>query len=229
MGMDDARDEAARLLSRGGPLDALGEIKRLAGAEGGEGDDARFREAYVLGLARARAGEWDEALLYLEQVVTGEPASERGRQCRMALAYVYAMTGRFRLAEYEVRKLMESGARSSQLMAFLGYAAWAQGRADEAIGKYGKALELDPENANALNGLGYALACEGREPAKAMTCCRKAVDKKPDNAAYLDSLGWAYYKLGYVEEARDYLGRALARAPDEPEIQTHVRAVESGR
>lgn len=222
MGMDGARDDLARLLPGDGTAGAS--------AEGGRDvEDARFAKAYVLGLERARAEEWDEALLYLEQVVTGEPASERGKQCRMALAYVYAMTGRFRLAEYEVRKLMEAGAQSAQLLAFMGYAAWAQGRADEAIASYGKAVALDPENANALNGLGYALACEGREPAKALTCCRKAVDKKPDNPAYLDSLGWAYYRLGYFEEARDYLGRALARAPDEPEIQSHARSAESGR
>jgi Flp pilus assembly protein TadD len=221
MGMDDARDDIARLFGGEGQGGASPEAE-------GAGGDERFRLAYAVGLEKARSGEWDEALLYLEQVVTGEPGSERGKQCRMALAYVYAMTGRFRLAEYEVGKLMESGAESAQLWAFLGYAAWAQGRADEAIDKYGKAVALDPENPNALNGLGYALACEGREPAKALTCCRKAVDKKPVNPAYLDSLGWAYYRLGYVEEARDYLGRALARAPDEPEIQSHARTVESG-
>ena len=210
MGMDDPRGGAASFLR-----------------EGPEGD-ARFAEAYKLGLERARASDWDAALLYLEQVVPGDPGSERGRQCRMALAYVYAMTGRFRLAEYEVRKLMEAGVESAQLSAFLGYAAWEQGRADEAIERYRKALDMDPENANALNGLGYTLACEGRDGARALTCCRKAVDMKPDNPAYLDSLGWAYYKLGYVEEARDYLGRALARAPDEPEIKAHARAVEEG-
>jgi Tfp pilus assembly protein PilF len=225
MGMDEARDDFARLLPGGGAADALGDASASGERAGG---DERFARAYVIGLERARAAEWDEALLYLEQVVTGEGGTERGKQCRMALAYVYAMTGRFRLAEYEVRKLMESGIESAQLLAFMGYAAWAQGRADEAIDKYSRAVALDPENPNALNGLGYALACEGREPAKALTCCRKAVDKKPENPAYLDSLGWAYYRLGYVAEARDYLGRALARAPDEEEIQSHARAVESG-
>jgi Flp pilus assembly protein TadD len=191
-------------------------------------DESRLREAYLIGLERTREGEWDEALLYLEQVVTGEPDTERGRQCRMALAYVYAMTGRFRLAEYEVRKLMEAGVESVQLFAFQGYAAWAQGRPDEAIDLYEKALALDPENPNALNGLGYILACAGRDSARALTCCRKAVDKKPENPAYLDSLGWAYYRLGFIEDARTYLGRALARAPAEPEILAHVRAVENG-
>ncbi len=210
MGMDDPRDGKASFLQEG-PV-----------------DDARFREAYRIGLERARKSEWDEALLYLEQVVTGDPDSERGRQCRMALAYAYAMTGRFRLAEYEVRKLMEAGVESAQLSAFLGYAAWEQGRADEAIERYRQAIALDPENANALNGLGYTLACEGKDGARALTCCRKAVDLKPENPAYLDSLGWAYYKLGYVEEARSYLARALARAPDEPEIMAHARAVEDG-
>jgi tetratricopeptide (TPR) repeat protein len=221
MGMDDPRQEAAGLFRD--------EEDRLDTPDGpASRDETRMREAYLIGLERTREGEWDEALLYLEQVVTGEPETERGRQCRMALAYVYAMTGRFRLAEYEVRKLMEAGVESVQLYAFQGYAAWAQGRPDEAIRLYEKALELDPDNANALNGLGYVLACEGRDSARALTCCRKAVDKKPENPAYLDSLGWAYYRLGFIEEARTYLGRALARAPDESEILAHVRALENG-
>lgn len=221
MGMDDPRQEAEGLFRD--------EENRLDTPDGpASRDETRMREAYLIGLERTREGEWDEALLYLEQVVTGEPETERGRQCRMALAYVYAMTGRFRLAEYEVRKLMEAGVESVQLYAFQGYAAWAQGRPDEAIRLYEKALELDPDNANALNGLGYVLACEGRDSARALTCCRKAVDKKPENPAYLDSLGWAYYRLGFIEEARTYLGRALARAPDESEILAHVRALENG-
>ena len=103
-----------------------------------------------------RLGEWDDALLYLEQVVTGGLDPARDGQCRMALAYVYSVTGRHRLAEYELEKLSGTGVETVQVFAFLGYSAWAQGRPDEAPRWYAKALELDPENANALNGMGYS-------------------------------------------------------------------------
>jgi len=54
--------------------------------------------------------------LYLEQVVTGGLDHARDSQCRMALAYVYSVTGRHRLAEYELERLRESGYESVQSM-----------------------------------------------------------------------------------------------------------------
>jgi Flp pilus assembly protein TadD len=53
------------------------------------------------------------------------------------------------------------------------------------------------------------------------------VDKKPDNPAYLDSLAWAYFRLGFLAEARDYIQRAFALAPQEAEIREHARAISS--
>ncbi len=73
--------------------------------------------------------------------------------------------------------------------------------------------------------MGYILACEGRDGARALTLCRKAVDKRPDNPAYLDSLAWAYFRLGFLEEARDHIHRALVLAPQEAEIREHARAI----
>ncbi|MDA8427179.1 MAG: tetratricopeptide repeat protein [Treponema sp.] len=181
--------------------------------------------AYFLGLCHARLEHWDEALLYLEQVVTAEVDIMRIYQCRLALAYVYALTGRYRLADYELGRLTDTGFGSVQVFSFLGYTAWAQNKIDEAIDYYAKALELDVENGTALNGMGYLLACEGRDGARALTLCRKAVDKNPGNSAYLDSLAWAYYRLGFLDEARDYIHRALVIAPQETEIREHARAI----
>ncbi len=82
------------------------------------------------GSATRGSAEWDDALLYLEQVVTGGLDSARERQCRLALAYVYTVTGRHKLAEYELERLRESGDESAQVCAFLGYSAWAQGKLD---------------------------------------------------------------------------------------------------
>lgn len=212
--------QAMRLYSE---RDWKGALEALAGVDSTDANHLDL--AYLLGLCHARLGDWDEALLFLEQVVTAEDDFMRVSQCRLALAYVYSMTGRSRLAEYELNRLVKAGFRSVQVLSALGHALWKQGKAEEALSCYSSALELDPESANALNGLGYVLACIGKDAARALTCCRKAVDHMPDNAAYLDSLGWAYSRLGFEAEAKDYLSRALALAPGEDEIREHARAL----
>ena len=65
-----------------------------------------------------------------------------------------------------------------------------------------KALDLDARNANALNSLGFILAEEKLDPARAVTLCRQAVDIAPRNPAYLDSLGWALFQQGGLDEAK---------------------------
>ncbi|MGO8694564.1 MAG: tetratricopeptide repeat protein [Rectinemataceae bacterium] len=218
--MEETLKEAARLYSErnwAGTLEALRDVDST--------EKNHLDLAYLLGLCHARLEHWDEALLYLEQVVTAEFDIMRVYQCRLALAYAYTVTGRYRLADYELGRLAETGFESIQVLSSLGYSAWAQNRPDVALGYYGKALEIDAENATALNGMGYILACEGRDGARALTLCRKAVDKRPDNPAYLDSLAWAYFRLGFLEEARDHIHRALVLAPQEAEIREHARAI----
>ncbi|HTX71755.1 MAG TPA: tetratricopeptide repeat protein [Rectinemataceae bacterium] len=216
------REAAQRYAERDwvGAMDALRDVEST--------ESNHLELAYLLGLCHARLEQWDEALLYLEQVVTAGSDLMRIYQCRLALAYVYTVTARHRLAEYELGRLVESGLESAQVFAALGYAAWAQGRQEEALRRYARALELEPENATALNGMGYVLACEGRDGARALTYCRKAVDKKPDSPAYLDSLAWAYHMLGFADEARDLIRRALDLAPEETEIREHARVISSG-
>jgi len=221
--MDEAMNEASRLVAT---QDWLGALDVLRGVEPDPAN--QFEIAYLFGICHARLGNWDSSLLYLEQVVTGGLDPVRDGQCRMALAYVYTITGRHRLAEYELKKLRDTGFESVQVYSFLGYTAWAQDRADESQRWYSKALELDGENANALNGLGYVLACGAKEGARALTFCRKAVDKAPENPAYRDSLAWAYFKLGFMEEARTHIRLALNLAPNATLIREHARVIEQG-
>lgn len=220
--MEESLKEA---LSRYSERDWAGTLEALRNVDSTEMNHLDL--AYLLGLCHARLAHWDEALLFLEQVVTAEADLMRVYQCRLALAYVYTLTGRFRLADYELGRLAGTGFGSAQVFSFLGYTAWAQDKMDEALGHYAKALELDGESATALNGLGYLLACEGRDGARALTLCRKAVDKNPENPAYLDSLAWAYYRLGFIDEARDYIRRAISLAPQEAEIREHARTISS--
>ena len=181
--------------------------------------------AYYLGLCYTKLERFDDALLYLEQVVTGGQDPLRTYQCRMTLAYIYAITKRSKMAEFELKRLANSGFESAQLYTTLAYAAWIQKRHKQAVEYYEKALDLDATNATALNGLGYVLVDTDMDLIRGLRCCRKAVDLKPQNPVYQDSLGWAYYKNGEVLEARTWLRRAMESAPHQQEIKEHFKIV----
>ncbi|MDR2101673.1 MAG: tetratricopeptide repeat protein [Treponema sp.] len=181
--------------------------------------------AYYLGLCYTKLEQYDEALLYLEQVVTAGGDPLRVYQCRMALAYIYVKTRRAKMAEFELNRLVSGGFESAQLYTTLAYAAWTQNQFKRAIELYEKALELDENNTTAMNGLGYILVDTGMDVPRGFRYCRRAVDRKPQSAAYLDSLGWAYFKSGERSEARTWLRRALDLAPQDREVRNHMRTV----
>ncbi|HKL86179.1 MAG TPA: tetratricopeptide repeat protein [Treponemataceae bacterium] len=188
--------------------------------------------AYYIGLCYARLDRNDDSLVYLEQVVTADTDLARVFQCRLLLAVIYTRTGRMRLADFELRKIIDSGYESVQVFCSLGYIAYEHGDIEAAIEWYDKSLSLDPSNATALNGLGYVLADTGKDLTRALTFCKKAVDADHENPAYLDSLGWVYYKLGLFPEAKTHTRRAKEYAPNNKIIVGHlddiIKAIFSG-
>ncbi|MDR2535869.1 MAG: tetratricopeptide repeat protein [Treponema sp.] len=181
--------------------------------------------AYYLGLCYTKLEQFDEALLYLEQVVTGTQNAMRMYQCRITLAYIYVITKRSKMAESELARLAETGFESVQLYTILAYTAWADRQYQKAVDLYKKALQLDNNNATAINGLGYILVDTAMDPQNGLLFCKKAVDINPKNPSYLDSLGWAYFKTGNHKEAVNWLRRALDLAPQQKEIRNHIKIV----
>jgi Flp pilus assembly protein TadD len=85
-----------------------------------------------------------------------------------------------------------------------------------------KALELSPNESPVLNYLGYTWVDQNQNLKTAMDYIRKAVKLKPDDGYYVDSLGWAYYRLGNLESAVEQLERAVELKPDDPVINDHL-------
>jgi Flp pilus assembly protein TadD len=85
-------------------------------------------------------------------------------------------------------------------------------------------IENDPDNAMALNALGYTLTDLTDRHAEAEVLIRRAHELQPDDPAILDSLGWVKYRLGDLEAALGYLRRAYAAFPD-PEVAAHLGEV----
>ena len=85
-----------------------------------------------------------------------------------------------------------------------------------------KAIELDPEQASTLNYLGYSYVDQGLNLEKALAMIEKAVRLKPDDGYIVDSLGWAYYKLGRFEDAVKQLERAVELKANDTVINDHL-------
>ncbi len=85
-----------------------------------------------------------------------------------------------------------------------------------------KVLELFPDHPEALNYIGYTWADRNMKLETALKYIKKAVELKPDNGYILDSLGWVYYRLGRLAEARDELEKALKLTADDANIHDHL-------
>ncbi|NMZ58590.1 tetratricopeptide repeat protein [Pseudomonas nitroreducens] len=85
-------------------------------------------------------------------------------------------------------------------------------------------IQREPDNAMALNALGYTLADRTTRYSEARDLIQKAHSLNPDDPAILDSLGWVNYRLGNLSEAETYLRKALERFPDH-EVAAHLGEV----
>ena len=96
------------------------------------------------------------------------------------------------------------------------------GRGTDAERVLRQIVAAEPTNANALNYLGYLLATRGEQLDEAITLVQRALEAEPENGAYLDSLGWAYYRRGDLGDAEKYLVAAAKQLPENSEIQDHL-------
>ena len=85
-----------------------------------------------------------------------------------------------------------------------------------------KALKLYPDQPHVLNYLGYSWVDQGINLDEGMRMIRRAVEQRPDDGYIVDSLGWAYYRLGNYDEAVKHLERAVELKPDDPTINDHL-------
>lgn len=83
-------------------------------------------------------------------------------------------------------------------------------------------LDMEPSNAEALNYLGYLLANRGRSLDEAVRLVERALVAEPGNPAYLDSLGWAHFRRGNLDEAEKYLSPAAQQLPRNAVVQDHL-------
>jgi tetratricopeptide (TPR) repeat protein len=92
----------------------------------------------------------------------------------------------------------------------------------KSVEKMRTVLEANPANTAAMNFIGYTLADHGGDLDEAEKLVKRALDTRPDSAAYLDSMGWVLYKRGEFDKAVEFLDRAVTEAPDEATLLEHL-------
>jgi tetratricopeptide (TPR) repeat protein len=90
-----------------------------------------------------------------------------------------------------------------------------------AEGEFRKVLSVSPDHAGALNYLGYMLTDRNVRLNEALSMIQKALSRDPNNGAYLDSLGWVYFRMGRFQEAEEQIRRAVDLVPGDPTMFDH--------
>jgi len=96
------------------------------------------------------------------------------------------------------------------------------GKGEQAAALLRGIIEIDANNHQALNYLGYMLAEQGRDLVEAQGLIERAVALAPDNGAYLDSLGWVLFRSGRAAEALEPLSRAGELLAGDPTVREHL-------
>src|SRR5260370_15818448 len=93
---------------------------------------------------------------------------------------------------------------------------------DRAEDQFKKALAVNPKNASVLNYDGYMLDDLAQRLDEAADLVQRALKEEPYNGAYLDSMGWIYYKQNKLTEAEATLHKAVERDSHDPTIHSHL-------
>jgi tetratricopeptide (TPR) repeat protein len=176
----------------------------------------------VLASQQADMGDADKALKDVHAMLKGDADD---RQVYIALAQMNTRLRRFPDAEQALDKAEQLSTKieDKEYVWFLRGSTFERDkRYPEAEEQFKKVLASDPEHASTLNYLGYMLADQNMKLEEALGYIKRAVDLDPANGAYLDSLGWAYFRLGKYEQAEDNLLKASQKINTDPTVHDHL-------
>ena len=194
-----------------------------------------WTQAKAFAAADAQEPEWTAAAAEFEYRTGAEKSADaklealaaKGELAQMlAVADVYARLKRFDAAARVARAATAKFPESTDAQFRLGSSLERAGTTQEAETIFLKLLEERPNDAATQNYLGYMWADSGVELERAKQLLEKAVAREPRNPAYLDSLGWLYFRMGRIDSAEKNLREAARREPTDPTIVEHLGDLE---
>lgn len=169
----------------------------------------------------ADMGKTDQAIAETRKLLDGK----NDRETHLALAQIYEKAKNWTEMGKELdaaEKLSSSKDEQETIHFMRGSMYERQKNYDAAEAEFRKVLEINPDNASALNYFGYMLADRNVRLQEAKDLIQKAVDRDPNNGAYLDSLGWVYYRMNRLDEAEKNLRRSAELMSKDPTVHDHL-------
>jgi tetratricopeptide (TPR) repeat protein len=183
-------------------------------------DDRELR--MVLDAQLADTGDPDKPIADVRSLLKGKPED---RDVYVRLAIMYSRVKRYNDAEEALNKAEQLSTKpeDKEYVYFLrGDTYEHEKKYEDAEAEFKKVLAANPQSAVTLNYLGYMNADRGVQLDESLAQIKEAVSLDPTNGAYLDSLGWAYFKLGKYDLAEESLNKASLRMGTDPTVQDHL-------
>jgi len=175
------------------------------------------------GLCLDQLDRVDEAASHVKRVVDKNPAN---LDAVMALGNIYRAHNRFAEAadaySRGIGTLADKSKADWRIFYFRGVSLERSKRWPEAEADFKQALAINPNQPQVLNYLGYSWVDMGANLDQALNMIKTAVDLRPNDGYIVDSLGWAYFKLGRFPEAVSQLERAVELKPEDSVINDHL-------
>jgi tetratricopeptide (TPR) repeat protein len=176
----------------------------------------------VLDAQLADTGNPDKPLADVRSLLKGTPED---RDVYLRLAIMNTRLKRWSDAEEALDKAdkLSTKPEDKEYVYFLrGSTYEREKKYDQAEAEFKKVLAQNPQSSATLNYLGYMNADRGVQLEESLNQIKLAVSLDPTNGAYLDSLGWAYFKLGKYDLAEESLNKASLRMESDPTVQDHL-------
>ncbi len=172
----------------------------------------------------ADLGKSDQAVSEVKKLMDGK----NDRETDMTLAQLYDKARKFDDASksLDAAEKLSANDDEKEMVWFMRGAMYERmKKIDMSEIEFRKVLKVDPDSAAALNYIGYMLADRNMRLPESLDLITKALELSPDNGAYLDSLGWVYFRMGRLPEAEENLRRAVAKTPSDPTVHDHMAQV----
>jgi len=167
----------------------------------------------------AEKGRLDEGIKALQQMQKGNPDD---LEIFATMVGVYQRAKKYDQAQNILTTATQRFPNEEQVHFLQGSLYEKQKKYEDAEKAFRKALDLQKDDPAVLNYLGYMYAMRGIKLDEAETMVQKAVQTDPTNGAYLDSLGWVYYKQNRLDRAEEYLKKASIFVNNDPDIHDHL-------
>jgi tetratricopeptide (TPR) repeat protein len=184
-----------------------------------KGEQPERQLKYQLAAVLEKQKEYGRLESLLSGLIESDPED---MNAKFYLFAVYEKQKEYKRAESLLSGMLKTNPENVEAKYYLATVYERQKDYERAEVLFKEVIKEDPENAGALNYFGYMLADLGIRLNEAIDYVQKALAIEPENGAFLDSLGWAYFKLNDLENAEKYLLQADQRIKDDPVVYDHL-------